>query len=112
LPEGVPNVLALRASLEEHGEIDEDDSRYDATPPEEDRTEEAERPHAPEQQQEALLKQMRKRGGSGSERASSLKWIIFLNGFSECGIQSICSVILDHGICKKTGSPGSETEYR
>jgi hypothetical protein len=59
----VPEAWALHASPEEHREIDEGDSRYDATRPEEDRKEEAEHPHAPEQQREALIKQTRKRRG-------------------------------------------------
>ena len=94
LPLTAEKAWALHASLEEHREIDEGDSRYDEAPPEEDRKEEAERPHAPAQQREALMKQTRKRGRSESERVSSLKWIIFLNGLSGCGIQFVCSFLL------------------
>jgi hypothetical protein len=74
-------------------EIDHGESRYDETPPEEDRKEEEERPHAPAPQRETLRKQTRKGGRSKSERASSFKRVIFLNGFRGRGIQFVCSVL-------------------
>jgi hypothetical protein len=77
LHEAVLKPWVLHVPLEKHYGADEGDSRYDETRPEEDRKEEAERPHAPAQPREALIKQTRKRGWSESEQASSLKWTIF-----------------------------------
>jgi hypothetical protein len=73
----VPTPWALHVSLEEHQEIDGGDFRYDERPPEEDRKEEAERPHAPAQQRETLIKRTLGGGWSESERASSFKRLIF-----------------------------------
>ena len=64
---------ALYASVAKHVEVDQGESRCDETPPEEDRKEEAERPHAPARQRETLIRQTRKGGWSESERASSVK---------------------------------------
>ena len=73
----MPKPWVLRVCLGELGEVREGDSRYDGTPPEEDRKEEAERPHVPAQKREALIKRTRRGGQSESERASSVKRLIF-----------------------------------
>jgi hypothetical protein len=51
----------VNESVEKRAEVDHSESQHDETPSEEDRTEEAERLHAPARQREPLGKQTQKR---------------------------------------------------
>jgi hypothetical protein len=63
----------VRESVEEHPEVDHNESHDDETPAEEDRREEAERLHAPARRREPWVKKTRERVSSESEQASSFK---------------------------------------